>query len=178
MKASKFPLIFISVLVLFAFQNSPIRPLKSSNVQFYITNAGVTVDGYFDEVVEASIDFDPADLSKGRIHARIPVKSLRTGISARDRHLMDETYFHESKYPIIEMVSTRFKKAGENRFIGHFNLTIKGKTEKVKVPFSYSRTSDKVKFEGAFTINRLHFEVGEPGFILGSNVKVEIEVTD
>lgn len=178
MKAVKIMMVAWLLTLLVAFIPVKFRPVSSSNIQFFITNAGVLVDGYFNEVVEAGIQFDPNNLDNSRIHARVSVESLKTGIAARDRHLMDEGYFHNEKYPYIEMVSTKFKKGSKGKYVGHFNLTIKGKTEKVKVPFSFSKLNNKVKFEGTFTINRLNYEVGESSFILSSSVKVMIALED
>ena len=145
----------------------------TASVKFYIKNAGLTVDGSLSGL-SASVNFDPSDLTNSKITAAVKVNTIKTGIDARDTHLKSEDYFDAAKYPKIEMESTSFIKKDGNNFIGKFNLSIKGKSKSISMPFSFDEANDKATFKGSFTIDRLDFGVGESSFVLSDDVKVKL----
>lgn len=149
---------------------------STASVKFYIKNAGVTVDGSLSGL-RASVTFDPADLANSSIYASVDTKTIKTGIDKRDAHLQKEEYFDATKYPKIEMTSTAISSKGGNNYNGTFNVSIKGKTKSVNVPFTFTETGDKGKFVGSFKINRLDFGVGESSWVLGDDVTVKISLT-
>lgn len=142
-------------------------------IKFNIKNAGLTVDGSLSGLV-ASVDFDPTNLATSKISASVKVNTIKTGISARDAHLVKEEYFNAAKFPKIEMVSTSFSKASGGGYIGKFNLTIKGKTKNIAIPFTFTESKGNGTFKGNFSLDRLTYEVGETSMVLGDNVKVSI----
>lgn len=64
---------------------------SKSSVQFSIKNAGLTVDGTFDEI-HGTIQFDEQQLASSSFKVKIPVKSLNTGIEMRDKHLKKDDF--------------------------------------------------------------------------------------
>jgi len=122
----------------------------------------------------ASVDFDPENLVKSQISASVKVNTIKTGIDARDAHLKKGEYFDAASFPKIEMASTSFTKNSGDNYIGKFNLTIKGKTKNISVPFTFSESNGKGSFKGSFSINRLDFGVGESSFVLSDEVKVKL----
>ncbi len=145
----------------------------TASVKFYIKNTGLTVDGSLSGLA-ATVDFNPADLEASNIAASVKVSTIKTGIGARDEHLLKEEYFNAAKFPKIEMSSTSFTKSSGDSYIGKFNLTIKGKTKMISVPFTFTESNGKGTFKGSFTINRLDFGVGESSFVMGDDVSVKL----
>ena len=161
-------------ITLFAIAATGWAPTTGS-VKFSIKNAGISVDGSFSGI-KASVKFDESDLSNSSIYASVESNTVNTGIDKRDEHLKKAEYFDVAKYPKIEMKSTSITKS-KNGFIGEFNVTIKGKTKSVKMPFTFDNQGETGKFSGTMKLDRLDFNVGESGFILGDDVKLKITLS-
>ncbi|WP_164851424.1 YceI family protein, partial [Larkinella soli] len=67
-------------------------------------------------------------------------------------------------------------KEGRNRYTGWFQLTIKGITRDVMIPFTRIRLRSAVRYQGRFTLNRLDFGVGESSMLLDRDVTVSIRL--
>lgn len=149
--------------------------VSTENIRFAIKNLGITVDGVFSGL-DASINFDPDNLNNSKITAAVKVKTIKTGISMRDDHLISSDYFNAKLYPEIKLVSTSFTKISGNSYKGFFNLTIKKTTKNISFPFTFTQNGDKGTFSGTFTINRRDFGVGGSSLTMGDNVTVNITV--
>ncbi len=75
------------------------------------------------------------------------------------------------------MTSSSITSKGGNKFIGKFNVKIKGITKVVNVPFTYSESNGKGRFIGSFSLNRLNFGVGASSWMLDDNVKVKLTLS-
>ncbi|GAB4123926.1 MAG: YceI family protein [Raineya sp.] len=149
--------------------------VKSSTVTFKIKNFGSYVDGFF-KGFEGKIYFSPQSLAQSSIEASVKTETINTGNKSRDNHLRKDDYFDVAKYPKITMKSKRFANSQSGDFIGYFDLTIKNKTQEVKLPFSYKTSGNVGTFKGSFTINRRDFGVGGNSMVLGDMVIVNIKI--
>ncbi|HYG18546.1 MAG TPA: YceI family protein [Ohtaekwangia sp.] len=61
--------------------------------------------------------------------------------------------------------------------MGEFDLTIKGITRTVSIPFTVRRQNNSTLYKGSFEINRLDFGLGEKSAILDERVKIHISAT-
>ncbi|GAA4460104.1 YceI family protein [Nibrella saemangeumensis] len=162
-----------ALLLLLAFAWSGGRTeIENSAVSFQIQNAGITVNGTLEEL-EADITFDPNQLGNADIRASVPVSSIRTGISLRDKHLQRPDYFQADKYPRIELASKVVRKTGRNKYEGVFALTMKGIERDVTIPFTVSSANE---FTGSFRVNRLDFGLGQESLVLADEVAIQIRV--
>lgn len=148
--------------------------VTTSQVDFFIDNAGIEVDGTLGGF-SGDIQFSPESLSSSSITASLKLATIKTGIDARDNSLQGEEYFHAAAHPTMSMTSTSFRKSGSS-YLGVFNLTIKGVTKRIEMPFSFQESNGQATFSGSFTIDRLDFGVGESSWILSDEVKIEIKV--
>src|SRR5512139_2100341 len=82
-----------------------------------------SVEGMFSSMTGV-IRFDPPDFSQLSVQAEIEVKSLTTGNSERDEHLLSPDYFDAEKYPKILFKSTAAEAKGGNRGMVTGGLTI------------------------------------------------------
>ena len=129
----------------------------TSEVSFQIKNTGVTVTGRFTGL-KTKLAFDPADLAKSSLEASVDVATIKTGIDKRDRDLLEENYFDAAKYKQIEIRSSKLYKKG-SQYAGLFNVTIKGVTKQVEIPFDFNKTGNEATFKGSFNLNRRDFGV-------------------
>jgi polyisoprenoid-binding protein YceI len=173
MKATLLKLILILVPVFLFSDNS--WKVKSSAITFTIKNAGLTVDGSFTGL-EADIKFDPLKPENASIKASVDAKSINTGNDMRNGHLRKEEYFSVEKFPKITLQSVKIEKTGPITYNGVFNLTMKGVTKPVLIPFTFMKIPEKTEMKGTFTINRRDYGVGGSSMTMADNATVTIVV--
>ena len=145
-------------------------------VRFSIRNAGVMVEGSFGPVT-GTLRFNPEQLYKSDIQASVEAETVHTGIGKRDGHLRQEEYFNVPDFPQISMKSRFFGKGQkENEYRGYFNLTLKGTTREVTIPFTATPEGDYYRLKGSFTLNRLDYGVGKSSLILDKEVNITLNV--
>jgi polyisoprenoid-binding protein YceI len=74
------------------------------------------------------------------------------------------------------MRSTSITKR-DNGYTGQFDVSIKGKTKAISMPFTFVNNGTTGKFSGSLKLDRLDFGVGESGFILSDDVKIDITLS-
>lgn len=147
----------------------------SSAVAFKIKNMGIGTEGKFGGL-KANINFDKDHLDQSSIEASVDTRTLDSDNSMRDNHLKKEEYFDVEKYPEIRMKSVSFNHQKNENYTGIFDVTIKGKTKRIKVPFSYTENGSNNLFKGTFTINRSDFNIGGKSMVLADDALVAVTV--
>jgi polyisoprenoid-binding protein YceI len=172
MKKIFLALVFVHIAIgSFAQQWKPV----TAGVSFKIRMLGSNVEGKFKGFV-GQIKFDPKDLSNASIVASVDAATIDTDNSLRNRHLKEkEDFFNVAKYPTIKMKSTKIERDGEN-YIGYFDLTMKDKTQNIKVPFTFKQNGTNATFEGSTSINRRNWAVGGGTIGMSDNVTFAIIV--
>ncbi|MCU0391646.1 MAG: YceI family protein [Thermoflexibacter sp.] len=150
--------------------------IQTSAVTFKIKNAGLTVDGAFGTVT-ATILFDKNNVEDTKIEASLETKTIDTGITSRDNHLKKPDYFDVIKYPKISMKSKKITKLADGSYEGIFDLTLKGVTKEIKIPFTFIENPNSATFTGQFTINRRDYGVGGSSWIMSDNATIKIVLT-
>jgi polyisoprenoid-binding protein YceI len=172
MKKFLLPILLITLATTaFTYVNSTIT---RSVITFKTRNMGIGVNGSIGGL-QADVHFNPTDPATSTIEASVDVNSINTDNSSRDEHLRSEDYFDMAHYPKITLKSVSFKHNSGNNYTGQFNLTIKGKTKPVEIPFTYAQTGNTAAFKGSFKLNRLDYGVGSSSMILANEVTVNID---
>jgi polyisoprenoid-binding protein YceI len=156
-----------------------------SNIYFDVRHTYVTVRGKFKDF-SGVLKFNPDNLAVSSVSFQVNTKSINTGVPNRDNHLRSEEFFAVNKYPAMTFQSIGVKQKEGNQYTLEGNLTIKGKTNKVAIPFTYFGTRDNplkkgqmvAGFETRFSIDRLEYNVGPGKFfemgVIGRNVDILI----
>jgi polyisoprenoid-binding protein YceI len=160
-----------------------------TRIGFVARHAMVTkVRGAFNEF-EGSATFDAADPAATAVTVRITAASIDTRNAQRDEHLRSNDFLAMDEHPEITFVSTAFRQTGEDTFDLTGDLTVKGVTNSVTVPFTFEGAATdpfgnlRVGFEGSTTINRKDYGVTwnaalETGGVLVSDkIVLEFEVS-
>lgn len=170
--------VFIAIVLVtgfFTLNAQEYKPVdEQSEVKFTIKNFGINTNGTL-KGLKGSIKFDAANISASSFDVAVDVKTINTGVDARDNHLRREEYFDAAKYPLIRFTSTSIEKTGEG-YIAKGNLTIKDVTKSISIPFTTSEKGVGMIFSGEFNINRKDFGVGGSSAVMGSNVNVSLKV--
>jgi len=181
--------IIVSMLCIsvFAFAEAEIWEIDKahSNIYFDVRHTYATVRGQFDEF-SGTLRFDPDNLAVSNVRFEISTKSVNTRIPNRDNHLRSEDFFAVKEYPSMTFQSTSVKQKEGNQYTLVGNLTIKGKTHKVAMPFTYFGVRENplkkgqmvAGFETRFSIDRLEYLVGQGKYfemgVIGRNVDILI----
>jgi polyisoprenoid-binding protein YceI len=139
-----------------------------------------TIGGPFGKVtskfagLQGSIALDENNVPQS-IQATVQLSTLETGIGMRDKDLHKETWFNATAFPQITLQSKRIEKIN-NGYLLTADLTMKGVTKTIEIPFTFIMGQNGGVFKAAFTINRLDFGVGKTGLGVDKNVTVKVEV--
>ena len=160
-----------------------------SRIGFVARHAMVTkVRGAFNEF-EGTATLDGANPAGSRAQVTISAASIDTRNAQRDGHLRSNDFLAMDEYPQITFVSTGARQVGDSTFELTGDLTIKGVTNPITIPFSFEGAAKdpfgnlRVGFEGAVTINRKDYGITwnaalETGGVLVSDkVTLEFEIS-
>lgn len=160
-----------------------------SRIGFVARHAMVTkVRGSFNEF-SGSARIDGADPSKSSVTVTIKVESIDTRNADRDGHLRTNDFLQVADYPEITFSSTSIAQTGDDSFDVTGDLTIKGVTRSVTVPFTYEGTAQdpfgntRIGLEGSTTINRKDFGVTwnvaleTGGVLVSEKITLEFEIS-
>lgn len=148
---------------------------EKAQVNFDIKGPFGMVHGKFTGL-KADIKFSPDDLKGSSIKASIDAKTVSTGISLRNSDLRNkELWLNTDKYPRISFESNKIEKKDKG-YVAVGNLTLKGKTKPVEIPFTFTNKGNEGIFKGKFTINRTDFNIGKQGGSVGKTITIELNV--
>jgi len=160
-----------------------------SRVGFVARHAMVTkVRGSFNEF-EGSIHLDGVNPENSSGRVIIQAKSIDTRNSQRDDHLRSNDFLDMDNHAEVAFVSTAIKKDDKTTFTVVGDLTVRGVTKSVEIPFEYTGSAtdpfgnQRVGLEGSVTINRKDYGVNwnaaleTGGVLVSEKVTLEIEVS-
>jgi len=146
-----------------------------------------TVRGAFKDF-SGTAHVDTADPSKSWVKVTINANSIDTGNEQRNAHLLSGDFFESEQFPEITFTSTDVQRDGDEWTITG-DLTIKGVTHPVTVPFEYTGSAKdpfgnvRIGFEGGTSILRKDWgltwnaalETG--GVLVSDKIKLEFDVS-
>ena len=156
-----------------------------SSIGFTARHAMVTkVRGTFDEF-EGSAVLDGDNPANSSATVTIKAHSIDTRNAQRDEHLKSNDFLSMDEFPTITFVSTSVNKVDETTFELTGDLSIKGVTKSITVPFEFQGAANdpfgnsRVGFEGSVAISRKDYGVNfnvalETGGVLVSD-KIVLE---
>jgi polyisoprenoid-binding protein YceI len=160
-----------------------------TRVGFVARHAMVTkVRGSFNEF-EGTAVVDGTDLAASKVTLSIKTASIDTRNEQRDGHLRSNDFLAIEQFPEITFDSTTVRRTGDTTFELAGDLTIKGVTNSVTIPFEFEGAATdpfgnlRVGFEGSVTINRKDYGITwnaalETGGVLVSDkIVLEFEVS-
>lgn len=160
-----------------------------SRIGFVARHAMVTkVRGSFNDF-EGSAVVDADDFSKSTAQLTIQATSIDTRQAQRDEHLRGNDFLGMEEHPQITFVSTAVKVTGTASLELTGDLTIKGVTNSVTVPFDFEGAATdpfgnlRVGFEGSTVINRKDYGISwnaaleTGGVLVSEKITLEFEIS-
>ena len=162
-----------------AVEYTPVQPDKSA-INFTYKQMGVAVDGQFRKFA-SQITFDPAKPSAAKATFEVELASVDTGAPEGDQEVAGKPWFNTRAFPTARFVSGTVKPLGGNKVEVAGQLTIKGKTQDVVVPATFTPQGNTGVFDGNFTIRRADFSIGEGSWakfdIVANDVLIKFRIT-
>jgi len=109
----------------------------------------------------AQIAFDPTKPEAGKAQIEIDVGSFDIDNAEVNDMAKDRDWFNARAFPRATFVSSGIRALGSGRFEVRGPLTIKGKTLETVATFTYTADAAGGVFDGAFSIKRLQYNIGE-----------------
>jgi polyisoprenoid-binding protein YceI len=160
-----------------------------TRIGFVARHAMVTkVRGQFNEF-EGSGVVNASDFTKSTVSVIIQAASIDTRNEQRDAHLRSNDFLAMEEYPQITFTSTGIQQTGPASVELTGDLTIRGVTNAVTIPFEFEGAATdpygnlRVGFEGSVVINRKDYGVTwnvaleTGGVLVGDKVTLEFEVS-
>ncbi len=139
------------------------------------------VEGRFKDF-SGTIRYDEKDVTKSSVEFTAKVESVDTEVEARDKHLRTADFFDAEKYPEMTFKSTRVERKGKDGYVLHGDLTLKGVTKPVALPFNITGAvkdpwgNTRFGVEAKTKINRRDFGINYGSAFAGGGLDVGNEV--
>lgn len=124
----------------------------------------------------AQIAFDPAKPEAGKAQIEIDVGSFDIDNAEVNDMAKDKDWFNARDFPKATFVASSIRALGGGRFEARGPLTIKGKTLETVAPFTYTANAAGGVFDGAFSIKRLQYNIGEGAWKDTGTVADEVQI--
>ncbi|NIK54664.1 YceI family protein [Kribbella shirazensis] len=136
------------------------------------------VRGRFD-VFEGAVRLDSDDPARSTAWLTIQANSIETGDRRRDAQLR-KSFLDAPAHPVITFVATAVERTGTTTFAVTGDLTIRGVTHPVTVPFELTHVDDDVTFTATLPIDRSRWQVNwnaATTLLVSPTVLLDLQVT-
>jgi polyisoprenoid-binding protein YceI len=151
-----------------------------SAIAFVYKQMGVSVDGKFKKF-SSQLNFDPAKPAAAKATFDVELASVDTGAPEGDQEVAGKPWFNTKAFPTARFVSGTVKPLGGNKYEVAGQLSIKGKTQDVVVPATFTAQGNTGVFDGSFVIRRADFSIGEGSWakfdIVANDVQIKFRIT-
>ena len=154
-----------------------------TRIGFVARHAMVTkVRGSFNEF-EGTAVLDGANPANSHAEVTIKAASIDTRNAQRDEHLRSNDFLAMQEHPEITFTSTGVRQVDDTTFELTGDLTIRGVTKSVTIPFTFEGAAKdpfgnlRAGFEGSVVINRKDWGVNWNAALEGGGVLVSDRVT-
>jgi len=160
-----------------------------SRIGFVARHAMVTkVRGSFNDF-DGKFSIDGEDPAKSNVNIEIKAVSIDTRNEQRDGHLRSNDFFSMDEYPLITFKSTGVKETSEAGFDLAGDLTVRGVSKPVTIPFTFEGAATdpfgnfRAGFEGSVQVNRKDWGINwnapleAGGVLVSEKVTLEFEIS-
>ncbi len=147
----------------------------NSKLGFFATQAGAEFEGGF-KSFNSQIKFDPAALADSKVKITIAIKSVDTQSADRDANITNPDWFNTAEHPEAFFETKLIEKKGEGEYIAVSDLTMRGVTKEVSLPFSLNIDGNTAHAKGEVTVSRTEFGIGQGQWaastVVGDDVRI------
>lgn len=130
-----------------------------SQLSFVSRQMGVAVQGEFRRF-DGRIAFDPAHPDTAQATLEVELASFDMGSREVHDEVVGRNWFDVRQFPNARFVSTGLRHLGGDRYEVRGQMTLRGRTREIAVPFTYRPQGRNAVLEGAFPLRRLDYGIG------------------
>jgi polyisoprenoid-binding protein YceI len=150
--------------------------IDKSEIRFVSKQMGINVEGSFRRW-KANIVFLPGDLAHSKADFDIELASIDLASDEAESEARRASWFDTAKFPVAHFVSSAIKDVGGGKYEVAGKLTLKGVARDAVVPNALVKdASGNSVAEGAFTIKRLDYRIGDADWADPDTVANEVIV--
>jgi polyisoprenoid-binding protein YceI len=153
--------------------------LAQSEISFVSKQMGVPVDGKFAKF-DTQMKFDPKKPESSSVAFTVDLTSVSIGAAETEAELKKPGWFDSLRLPSATFQSSQIKGLGGNKFEVIGKLSIKNIARDVVVPITLTQSGGTTRADGAFTIKRLDFKIGDGEWndtsLVGNDVQVKLKL--
>ncbi len=149
--------------------------VDKSTLNFGYKQMGVGMDGRFKKFT-VQMNFDPANLAASKAQFDLDLASIDVGSDEGNDEVVGKQWFNIKAFPKATFTTTAIKSLGGNRYEVSGPLTIKGRTKTVTAPALVTISGKTASFDGAFTILRSDYSIGEGPWATFETVANEVQI--
>jgi len=150
------------------------KVLDKSALTFSGAQMGEPFKGAFTRF-DAQISLDPDHLESAKIAVSVDLASAATGDRQRDGALPEKDWFDVAKTPTARFVATEVKRTDKG-FVATGDLTIRGATQKIALPFTLDLDGRSARARGHVDLMRNAFGVGQGDYATDAWVAFQVGV--
>lgn len=146
-----------------------------SRLSFVYKQMNVPVEGRFKKF-SGQLSFDPAKLDTAKVVLDIDLTALDAGSPEANDEVASKLWFNTKAFPQAKFVATGFKSLGGGKYSVSGRMTLKGRTQDITAPFTFTPQGQAGQFEGAFVLKRGDFMIGEGVWADFGTVANEVQI--
>lgn len=133
---------------------------EASSLSFGYSQMNVKMDGRFSELKAPEFSFDTEKPEAAKVVLEVVLSGIDAGYEEANTELEKEEWLALAAHPLATFTSSKVEASGDGYLVTG-DLSIKGKTQQVKVPFDFKQEGEAGVFDGSFTFQRADFGIGE-----------------
>ena len=146
-----------------------------SALSFSIVFEGSQATGNFRHFAVHS-DFDPNEIEGSWLQVEVDTRSASMDSEEIDAGMAAPEWFDSQQFPQAVFASAKIQRSGPDDFVAEGDLSIKGVSRRVSVPFRWSLEGEHSVISGRVALSRLDFGIGSGEWQDESVIANEVEV--
>ena len=131
-----------------------------SQIRYVIKQMNVPVEGGFRRFNTVA-NFTPDKIEAGQFRVELDMLSADTGSAEGDAESRRPVWFDTARFPRAVFASKALRKLADGRYVAQGELSLKGQSRGLEVPFTLSRQAGGAWLaEGRFPLRRSDFGIG------------------
>lgn len=146
-----------------------------SKLGFFATQAGAEFEGAFQKF-NSQIAFDPENLAESKVKIVIDMASVDTQSADRDSNIVTKDWFNVPEFPTATFETKSIRKGENGGYIAISDLTMRGVTKEVELPFTVVIENAKAHAKGEITVSRTEYGIGQGQWAASTVVGDEVRI--
>lgn len=149
--------------------------LEDSEFTFEATFEGSTAPGRFGQF-DVWLEFDPENPESAQLKVTVSLAGADMGDPDMNTIIADPVWFDVGNFPQAVFESEHIEQTGLGEFVASGILNLKGVSQAVAVPFSWSDAGKRGDMRGQFALQRIDFNVGSGEWATGDAIGIEVQL--